>query len=315
MPGLIKKTGLLLWLVLLAVLPACTAAPAPAPADSKLKVMATTTIVGDVVRQVGGQAVAVTTLLPVGADPHTFQPTPREVAQVADARVIFANGAGLEEFLKPMLENAGGGAQVISLSDGIQLLQAGDESGEPAHPGEDDHSAGDPHTWFDPQNVILWTQVIEKKLGELDPSDAATYTANAQAYRAELRGLDEWIQSQVEQLPAENRKLVTDHTSFTYFAARYGFEQVGALVPAYSTLAQPSAQELAALEESIRSLGVKAVFVEQAANPTLAQRVAQDSGVPVVPLYNGSLSAPGGPAGTYIDFMRYNVAAIVKALQ
>jgi ABC-type Zn uptake system ZnuABC Zn-binding protein ZnuA len=278
-----------------------------------LNIVATTTLVGDVVRQVAGDRLEVSVLLPVGADPHTFQPTPRDVARVAQASVIFASGAGLEEFLQPLIDNAGGEAPLVFVSAGVTLLEAGEHAASEAH--EPEFAAGDPHTWFDPNNVILWTQAIEKKLSEVDPANAAVYAGNTRKYQDELRSLDAWIQEQVAQVPPGNRKLVADHTSFTYFAVRYGFEQVGAIIPAYSTLAAPSAQELARLEDDIRALGVRAVFVEQSVNPALAQRVAQDTGIQLVPLFNGSLSDPGGPAATYLDFMRYNVLEIVKALR
>lgn len=296
------------FLVLSALLSACT--QGSQAGTGKLGVLATTTIVGDVIRQVGGDRIIVDTLLPVGVDPHTFQPNPQDIAKVAEAQVIFANGAGLEEFLEPLLQNAGENVEVVDVSSGIQLLQAGGQLA-----GEEQHTGGDPHTWFDPLNVITWTQNIEKKLSELDPDNAQTYAANSQKYQSALHDLDAWIQEQVAQIPEGNRKLVSDHTSLTYFAARYGFEQVGAIIPGYSTLAQPSAQELAALEDAIRGLGVKAVLVEKNINPALAQQVAQDTGVLLVPLYNGSLSEGDGPAATYIEFMKYNVGEIVRALR
>lgn len=278
--------------------------------------MATTTIVGDVVRSVGGENVEVEILLPAGTDPHSFDPTPQDVAKVARAEVVFANGAGLEEFLEPMLENAGGKAEVVYFSDGIQLLEAPDlHAGQPEPESEEEHADGDPHTWFDPNNVILWTQTIQSKLSALDPAHAQAYAANAQEYQAQLRDLDAWIREQVARVPEAGRQMVTDHDSFTYFAARYGFTLVGAVIPGYSSMAQPSAQELASLEDAIRSLQVKAIFVGEAVNPVLSQRVAQDTGTQLVYLYTESLTEPEGPASNYLDFMRFNVSAIVEALQ
>ena len=127
--------------------------------------------------------------------------------------------------------------------------------------------------------------------------------------------MDAWIREQVAQIPPQNRKLVTDHLLFGYFAERYGFEQVGAIIPAYSTAAQPTAQEVAEIENAIRTLGVKAVFVGKTVNPALAQRVAEDTGIRLVGLYHGSLSEPGGEAATYLDYLRYNVTQIVNALK
>jgi ABC-type Zn uptake system ZnuABC Zn-binding protein ZnuA len=293
-------------------LAACGPAPA-AGENGKLKVVATTTIVGDVVRQIGGDQIDLTVLLPVGSDPHSFEPTPQDAARVADAQLIFANGAGLEEFLTPLLKNAGSQAEVVPVSEGIELL-ASQEVHDEGSAAAESHS-GDPHTWFDPNNVMIWVKNIEAKLSLLDPAHAQQYGANAAAYTGKLKELDGWIQEQVTQIPVENRKLVTDHASFTYFASRYGFTQVGAIIPAYSSMAQPSAQDLAALEDAVRAQGVKAVFVSEAANPAQSERIAQDTGVQVVKLYNGALSAPDGPAGTYLDFMRFDVTEIVKALK
>jgi ABC-type Zn uptake system ZnuABC Zn-binding protein ZnuA len=291
------------------LLAACGRGTDPANSSSgKLNVVATTTIVGDVVRQIGGDAINLTVLLPTGSDPHSFDPTPQDVAKVADAKLIFANGAGLEEFLKPMLTNAGAQARVVEVSKGIQLEASQDVS-------EGSQTAGDPHTWFDPNNVIVWVQNIQNNLSELDPSNASLYAANAQKYDAQLKELDTWIREQVAQIPPESRTLVTDHAVLTYFAVRYGFKQEGAVVPGYSTLAQPSAQELANLEDAIRKFGVKAILVGKTVNPSIAERVAQDTGVKLVYIYTGSLSDANGPAADYLSFMRYDVSAIVEALK
>ena len=272
----------------------------------KLRVVATTTIVGDVVRAIGGEAIDLTVLLPVGADPHTYEPIPQDMAAVAEAHVIFINGAGLEGFLERLLRNAGGKAAVVSVSEGIQFRKL--EGG--ARPGEID-----PHVWFNPLNVIVWVHNIERTLCILDPANAEVYKANARQYEEALRELDVWIAEQVASIPPSRRKLVTDHAAFGYFAERYGFEQIGAIFPGFSTASEPSAQELAELEDSIRNLGVPAIFVGKTVNPDLAYRIARDTGVQVVFLYTGSLSEPEGPAGDYISFMRYDVSAIVEALK
>jgi ABC-type Zn uptake system ZnuABC Zn-binding protein ZnuA len=284
--------------------------------SEKLRVVATTSLVGDVVRNVGGDLIELTTLMSPGTDPHAFEPTPRDAAAVADAHVVFVNGVGLEEFLEPLLESTGEDAKVVSVSHGIELREFA--SGQaPGHQEDDaDHHGGaDPHTWLDPNNVIVWTHNIELVLGTLDPGSAEAYSASARTYEAELEALDAWIREQFAQVPEENRRLVTDHTGFTYFAHRYGFEQIGAVFPGYSTLAEPSAQELAALEDAIHEFGVKAVFVGVTVNPDLAQRVAEDTGARLVFLYTGSLSEPGGQADDYLSFMRYNASAIAEALR
>ncbi len=305
-----KRLGLCLVIAL--VMTAC--APA-ADADhnvEKLRVVATTTIVGDVVNAVGGDAIDLSTLLPAGADPHSFDPTPQDVARVAEADIVFVNGAGLEGFLKNLIENAGGAAQIVDLSENLPLLEF---SGGRDHNGEQaDERGADPHVWFDVTNVMAWVETIEQELRALDPANAGAYAANSAAYRTTLEELDVWIAEQVAQIPAANRKIVTDHAVFGYFAVRYGLEQVGAVIPGYSTLAEPSARELAELEDAIRDLGVKAIFVGKTVSPNLPQRVASDTGTQLVFLYTGSLSEAGGPASTYVEMMRFNVAAIVGAL-
>ena len=274
--------------------------------------VATTTLVGDIVRNIGGEKVDLSVLLPVGADPHNFEPAPRDVALVSDADLIFTNGAGLESFMTRLLENAGAQASPVSLSDGLELIPSAEEE---SHAGEISHEDGDPHVWMDPNNVQHWVNRIEQALSEADPANAATYKANAQAYRQALIDLDGWISQQVAQVPQANRKIVSDHVVFGYFAKRYGFEQVGAVIPSISTLAAPSAQELAELEDVIQKLGIRAIFVDSAVNPALSQRIASDTGMQLVPIYSGSLSAADGSAATYLDFMRANVSAIVQALR
>jgi ABC-type Zn uptake system ZnuABC Zn-binding protein ZnuA len=281
--------------------------------DNRLKVVATTTIVGDVVRNIAGEAIEQFTLLPPGADPHSFEPSPQDAARLEDTSLVFINGAGLEAFLEPLLQNVSSQARVVDLSKEISLLEAGPDvhtAGE--HASE---MRGDPHVWFDPYSVLAWVDQIESALSEADPANAAIYHANAEKYRQELVELDEWIGEQVNRIPPDRRRLVTDHLSFTYFADRYGFEQVGALIPGYSTLAQPSAQELAMLEDAIRNLAVNTIFLGNTVNPSLAERVTADTGAKLVQVFTGSLTASDGPASSYLDYMRYNVSAIVNALR
>lgn len=307
-------------LILVLVLAACTPAPA-APANEttgKLPVIATTSLVADAVARVGGDLISLTTLLPLGSDPHSFQPTPQEIALVSQAEVLFLNGMGLEEFMTALTENMPAEALVVEVSDGITPLEAAEtdhEHEDEEHEHEHDHAGGDPHTWMDPNNVIVWVDNIAAALSQADPANAATYTANAAAYRQELSDLDAWVRQELTAIPEANRKLVTDHTVFTYFADEYGFEQVGAVIPGYSTVSEPSAQELAALEDTIRELGVPAIFVGESVNPALAQRVAEDTGSQLIQIYHASLSAPGGAASTYLDFIRYNVRALVSGLR
>lgn len=292
----------------------------PTASQTGLKVIATTSIAADVVAQVGGDRIRVDTLLPIGTDPHGFDPSPQDIAKVAEASLVFANGAGLEEFLQPLIESAGADDRMVYLTEGTDFIVTGeDHSHEDEHDDEEEESEQeigfvDPHTWTDPNNVFIWVGHIETALRELDPQHADQYTQNAEAYRQELVSLDGWIQEQVRQIPENKRIIVTDHSSFAYFARQYNFQQAGTLIPGYSTLAKPTAQELAELEDTITQLGVKAVFVGNTVNPSLAQRVAEDTDIQLIYLYTGSLGEPGGEAGSYISYMRYNVSAIVNAL-
>jgi len=291
-----------------------TLSPVSLTTGERLRVVATTSIVADVAQNVGGEWIELTTLLPLGADPHTYQPTPQDAAAIANAHVVLANGAGLEVFLEPLLESSGATGRVVPVSYGIDLLHM--EADEHEHEDEEhEHGQFDPHVWFDPLNVIVWTENIAWALSTLDPAHAADYQANAASYQAELRALDAWIADQVALIPAGHRTLVSDHASFGYFAHRYGLIQGGTIIASFSTMAAPSAQELAALEESITALGVPAIFVGTTVNPALGERIARDTGTRLVLLYTGSLSAPGGPADSYLALMRYDTTAIVEALR
>jgi ABC-type Zn uptake system ZnuABC Zn-binding protein ZnuA len=286
---------------LLLCLAACRGRP-PASQD-RLSVVATTNIVGDVVEAVGGEGISLHVLVPRGADPHSFELAPQDLAAVADADLVFTNGVGLEGALEAPVRNAARGP-VVAVCDGVELRTTADEHGD-----------ADPHVWFDPQRVLVWVDNIERALSEADPGRRDLFAANAAAYREQLRDLDAWVAQQVAQVPPERRKLVTDHDVLGYFAERYGFEQVGTVIPGLSTLAEPSAQEMAELEQTVQRLGVPAVFVGSTVSPALADRLAQDTGVKVVHLYTGSLSEPGGPADSYLALMRYDVTAIVEALR
>jgi ABC-type Zn uptake system ZnuABC Zn-binding protein ZnuA len=306
------------------LLAGCGSAPAGGPAadldalapvdlapGQKLRVVATTNIVGDVVGHVGGDQIDLVTLMRLGVDPHSYVPTPADIAAIHDAHVVLINGAGLEANIDSILASAGGEAIQVSVSQGLDLIAASDG----AHTGEEaGHGDEDPHVWFSVPNVVHWVDNIRRALSALDPDHAATYQDNADVYVAELQELDAWIQAQVATIPPENRKLVTNHPVFAYLAARYGFEQIGAVYP-LSPSAEPSAQEIAILEDDIRRYGVPAIFAESSVNPKLAELIAQDTGTALVPLYTGSLGAPGSGAETYVQMMRYDVRAIVNALQ
>ena len=287
----------------------------------RLRIVATTSIVADIVGQIGDDIIDLTILLAAGVDPHTFEATPRDVATIADAHIVIANGAGLEAFLEELLENAGGNTPVVHASYGITFRDMDTSHHEPEteaqeHETEEHlHEGIDPHTWTTPTNVMIFVRNVVSALSALDPANAETYEANAEAYTMQLEEIDLWSQEMIERIPEENRKLVTDHAVFGYYADRYGLEQVGAVIPAISTAAQPSARELAALEKAIKEYEIKAIFVGNTVNPSLSEQVANDSGTQLVMLYTGSLGTEGSGVESYLDYLRYNTNAIVDALK
>jgi ABC-type Zn uptake system ZnuABC Zn-binding protein ZnuA len=292
---------------LLAGAVACATPPASA---SSLRVLATTTFLADMAQNVAGTRAHVDALMPVGVDPHSFEATPADVRRVADSTVLIENGAGFEEFLSKLLQNAGGKRQIITASKGLTSRQP--RAGEPS----DADNPIDPHFWLDPNNAIVYVENLRDGLSQADPDGKAIYAANAATYIAQLKELDAWIRAQVQTIPVEHRLLVTNHESLGYFADRYGFKIVGAIIPSISTSASPSAEQLAKLIDQMKQTGARAVFIESGNNPQLANQIARDAGINIVTqLYTHSTSDAQGPAPTYIDMLKYDVNAIVKALK
>lgn len=313
----------LIWLALL--LAGCqgnagTAGPGALITGDTPGVLAVESFLADIAQNVAGDRLHVETLMPLGLDPHAYEPAPQDVARVADAGVLIVNGAGFEGWLAELLANAGGERLVIEASKGLtpRTPQAEEEA---AHTEEDhadeghDHEA-DPHFWLDPTLAVQYVENIRDGLSRADPEGAATYAANAAAYSAELNALDAWIQAQIEQIPAEQRLIVTNHESLGYFADRYGLRIVGAVTPSSSSSASPSAQQLAALADLIRSSGAPAILLETGASTQLAAQLHDETGIAVVTgLYTHSLTPADGDAPTYLAMMRYNTQAIVDALR
>lgn len=280
-----------------------------------VKVVASTTLVGDVVHQVGGDRIDLTVLYPVGADPHTFEPRPQDAAAITDAQIIFLNGLELEHSLEPLIESNASGV-IIEVSDGVEVLPfSTTELIESSIEQGDDHGNGDPHVWMDPNLVKVWVKNITQALSEGDPDNTTYYEENAASYIGELEALDQWIQKKVAAIPAEKRKIVTDHESFGYFADRYGFEIVGLVISSLSTSASPSALDLAALQDTIKELNIPAIFIDATVNPALSEQIAADTGVKLIEIHNGSLGNIGSGTETYLLFMRANVQAIMDGLQ
>lgn len=289
-------------------------APPTADADSLPTVLAVESFLADMAQNVAGDRLKIDTLMPLGLDPHAYEPAPRDIARVADADVLIVNGAGFEEWLAEVLDNAGGERLIIEASAGIAVSQATDEASAEA---DDEHEhAGDPHFWLDPTQAVHYVAAIGDGLTAADPAGQALYAANAAAYSAELMELDGWIAAQIEQIPVERRLLITNHESLGHYAARYGLRIVGTVTTSSSSSAAPSAQQLAQLVDLIRSSGAPAVFLETGANAQMAEQLHAETGITVVTtLTTHSLSAADGPAPTYIEMMRANTESIVDALQ
>lgn len=288
--------------------------PANLAIGERLRVVATTNIVGDIVGQVGGDRISLTVLMGIGVDPHSYVPAPGDTAALHDAQLTFANGAGLEADLEEMLESVGGQGAYVEVSHGLSLLPA--PTHEETEPEAEEHGHGDvdPHVWFSVPSVLHWVDNIEAALSARDPGNAGYYEERAQRTREELEVLDDWIQEQVAQVPQASRKLVTNHPVFGYFAQRYGFEQLAAVYP-FNPSSEPSARDIARLQDAIQQYDVPAIFAESTVNPRLARQVAEDTGIQIVPLYTGSLGGPGSEAESYVEMMRYDVRAIVGALK
>jgi ABC-type Zn uptake system ZnuABC Zn-binding protein ZnuA len=278
---------------------------APINNDGRLKVLASTTILADLAQNVAGDRAEVTSLLPFGADPHAYQAAPSDVARIAESTVLILNGIEYERFIEPLLKNAGGERLIITATDGSK----------PNTMQEDGAQVGDPHMWLDPTRVVTYVENIRDGLIKVDPTGVEIYTSNANAYISQLKDLDAWIMEQVNTIPVNRRLLVTNHEATGYFAERYGFTVIGAVIPSFSSEAGTSAQEMATLVDQIKASGAPAIFLGEVENPDLADQIAAETGVKVVhDLYLESLTN-GAPAGTYIDMMKHNVSRIVDALK
>jgi ABC-type Zn uptake system ZnuABC Zn-binding protein ZnuA len=291
-------------IVLAMILSSCRGQSASGSEGAGPMILTSTPLLADVTRNIAGDRLQVESLLPVGTDPHSYQPTPQDAAKISESRLIIVNGSEYEHFLESLLENAGGEATIVEASAGIT----------PRTDPESEYGV-DPHMWLDPNNMIVYVENICEALTHLDPGGEAVYKSNTDTYITELKALDSWILEQVGQIPEEKRLLVTNHEALGYFAERYGFTVVGTVIESFSSDASPSARQLAALIDQIRSSGAPAIFLDAVDNPTFAQQISDETGVQVVTdLYLESLT-DGGPAVTYIDMMKYNVTKIVNALK
>ncbi len=287
--------------------------------DERLQVVTTAGFLADLTRNVAGDRVAVSALIPPDTDPHAFEPTPADLRTVLEADLVILNGAGLEGRLADMVREAGGDVPIVEAAAGIAPRTP--QPGEPTHHDDATHDGGDeaqvdPHFWLDPTLAMRYVKHIRDALVELDPAGAGEYRRNTDEYIAELDELDRWIAEQIETIPPADRQLVMNHVSHGYYADRYGLRIVGAVIPSVSSGDTPSARDLAELIATVRATGVKAVFVDIGENPRLSRQIARETGIRVVDdLRVHSLSEPGGGAATYIELLRHDTLRIVEALR
>ncbi|MEV1155155.1 metal ABC transporter substrate-binding protein [Micromonospora chokoriensis] len=292
-----------------------------ASGGTRLAVVATTPEVADFVRTIGGSDVTVTQIIKPNVDPHDYEPTPADVQAIGKAAIVVKNGVGLEEWLDRTIESAGFKGTVVDSSQGVTLREGGHEEGEEGHEeGEGEHEGEehDPHIWHNPQNAKSMVANIEKGLAAADPTHAAAFASNLKSYTAELDKLDADNEAAFAKIPADQRKLVTNHDAFGYYIDRYKLEFVGSVIPSLDTSAELSAKQLNDLVARIKATGTKAIFTESSLPPKSAEAIATQAGVKVIggedALYGDSLGAEGTPQGTYLGAEQHNTRVIVEGL-
>jgi zinc/manganese transport system substrate-binding protein len=271
----------------------------PARAADRLNVVASFSILGDLVRNVGGERVNVTTLVGPDGDVHVYVPTPADAKKIADARLVFVNGLGLEGWLPRLVQSAGNKATIITATTGIAPLKLGSDA--------------DPHAWQSPLNAKIYVTNIRDALVAAAPADAEAFKSNANAYLAKLDALDGEVRQAVAQIPENRRKVISTHRAFGYFAAAYGVEFVAP--QGVSTESEASARDIAGIITQIRAAKIPAVFLENISDPRLIRQIAAETGARVGgTLYSDSLTGEKGDSPTYIDMVRHNIKALTSAL-
>jgi zinc/manganese transport system substrate-binding protein len=279
--------------------------PAHAQQPPKLKVVASFSILGDFVRNVGGDRVEITTLVGPDSDAHVFNPTPADARKIAEAKLVFVNGLGLEGWMARLVKAAGGKAAAVTVTTGIKTLKM-----------EDEHThrmVTDPHAWQSVANARIYVANIRDALAKADPDGKAAYEANAKAYIDNLDALEIEVKAAVSGIPADRRRIITTHDAFGYFAAAYGVEFISP--EGVSTEAAASAKDVARIITQMRKQKIPAVFLENVSDTRLMDQIAREGGAKIGgKLYSDALSGPGGPAPTYVEMMRHNVGQLSAAL-
>src|SRR5580700_7471162 len=299
---LVMRRLYLVPLVLAILALAISIAPATAqdsPKQAPLKVVASFSILGDFVKNVGGERVEVTTLVGADGDVHVYTPTPADARKVAEARLLVVNGFGLEGWLPRLLQAAGGKASIVTVTKGIAPLRLGSDA--------------DPHAWQSVANAKLYVANIRDALAAADPSDADYFASKAEAYLAKLEALDGEVRQAVGQIPENRRQVISTHDAFGYFAARYGIRFIAPL--GVSTEQEASARDIAAIIKQVKAAHIPAVFLERISDPRLMRRISAETGARIGgTLYSDSLSDEKGEAPTYIDMVRHNIRTLTSAL-
>ena len=272
-------------------------------ADGKLKAVASFSILGDIVKHVGGDRVAVTTVVGPDGDAHVFEPTPADAKAVAAADVVFVNGLGLEGWMERLIQASDYKGPVVTASNGVKSRTM----------DEDGTEITDPHAWQDLSNGRIYVENVAAALAAADPQGAEAYRAAASAYSAELAAKDEWVRAELKDVPSGQRRIITSHDAFGYFGAAYG---ITFLAPVgVSTEAEPSAAGIAKLITQMKAEGIKVVFFESMTSPKLVEILADEAGARVGgTLYSDALSPPGGPADSYLKMFDNNVPQLKAAM-
>jgi zinc/manganese transport system substrate-binding protein len=283
-----------------------TPAAAQDTQPNKLKAVATTSIIGDLARNVGGDRLEVRTLVGPNGDAHVYSPTPGDAKELAGANIVLVNGLGLEGWMTRLVTASGTKAPMIVVSKGFTPRRMPDE-----------HNSGktviDPHAWQSVADAKIYVANIRDGLDAIDPAGKAVYDANAQAYLAKLDELDQEVRAAIDGIPADHRKIITTHDAFGYFGAAYGMSFIAP--EGVSTDSEPSAKDVARIIRQIKKQKIPAVFLENVSDPRLMEQIARETGAAIGgKLYSDALSEPNGPAGTYIDMMRHNARQFAKAL-
>ena len=282
------------------------AAAGPAAAQEKLKVVATFSILADLVRNVGGERVEIATLVGANGDAHVYAPSPTDARTLAAATIVFVNGLGFEGWIERLVKASGTRAAIVVASKGITQRQlAGDQ--------DHGHSDIDPHAWQSLANVAIYAANIRDALVSADPAGRSVYEANAGSYLAKLDALETEVRAQIGRIPADRRRIITSHDAFGYFSAAYGITMIAPR--GVTTESEPSARDVAAIITQIKREKIPAVFLENVSDPRLLERIGQETGAKIGgTLYSDALTDERGGAPTYIDMMRHNVRQLAAAL-